>query len=309
MSTVLELSPASDWLQRGNAAPLPPAKLTRFNRGFLDRTDPLEGTGVRMENFSFASVYQVSPEKQGAVLESLYRRVYARLRTEGIALGRPGLMDYDDVRTGSYEQPRRYVVVRGDTVRSTHMDVFATFRSYGDYLYVSVDSFLLPPLSILRVLWATVVALWVTWWASLFTAPMGMTFEMMGKSGAAWLFSGPKLGFLFVTCPLLMWWNRDVIRSVRHGDPFGIALQRHYFRWRATSAFDTDDVLAYFKSTTLLIAEEVTAVFNENGIPVGDLQQIQQTINLTTAVTNSGVMNVLGSMLVGAGNSLSGARK
>ncbi len=45
------------------------------------------------------------------------------------------------------------------------MDVFATFRSYGDYLYVGVNSFMLPRLSLMRMAWTYLVALGMTWWA------------------------------------------------------------------------------------------------------------------------------------------------
>ncbi len=104
--------------------------------------------------------------------------------------------------------------------------------------------------------------------------------------------SGP-IGWLFVTCPLLLWWNRDVIRSLRHGDPLQIALRRHYFSMHPSGTFDNDDALAYFKCTLTLITEETTAVFSENGIQAEELQQIQQNITLTTKLSNRGTMNVL----------------
>jgi hypothetical protein len=290
-----------------SAGPPLPARHSTFNRGFLDRKDPVEGSGIWMRQFSFAMSYRVAPEKHAGVLDSLFKQVHSRLRANCIPRAAAVLVDYDDASTGR-EAARRYVVVRSDTVRSTHMDVYATFRSYGDYLYVSVDSFQLPPLSILRVLWAGFVAMGITTWGWLLTTPIGALFALAGMRWMGWLLGSPLIGFLFITCPLLLWWNREVIRSVRHGDPLEIALRRRYYRWwGAASAFDNDDILAHFKSTVSLIAEEIADVFQKNGIPVEALDQVRQVINQSTTVVNSGVMNVLGSMLVGVGNSLSGA--
>lgn len=288
MSTVIEIPTAVDLVPAETPPPLPSSALMRFNRMFLDRKDPVEGTGINLEKFSYALTYRVAREKHAGVIDALYRSVYARLKDNSIPLAHPVVVDYDDARTGTRERPRRYIVVRGDTLRSTHMDVFVTFLSYGDYLYISIDSFMLPPLSFMRVLWTYFAALAVTSWA--------------------WLFTGP-IGFTFVTCPVLAWWNRDVVRSLRHGDPVGIAFRRHYYKWKPESAFDNDDVLSYFKSTTLLISEAISTVFEANGISIAELQQIRRTINLTTNFHNSGNMNVFGSLLVGLGNAVGGAGK
>ncbi|HEU4561694.1 MAG TPA: magnesium transporter [Longimicrobium sp.] len=308
MSTVIELPESTGVVPHpDNSVSIPAGRLCRFNRGFLDRTDPVEGTGIALDKFSFSLTYRGAPEKHAAVIDSLYHRVYTRLRKHSIPLARPELVEYDDAQTGVREEARRYVVVRGNTLRTTHMDVFATFRSYGDYLYISVDSFLLPPISILRLIWAGVVALGITLWGWLFIAPFVYGIAMLGMTRTAALF-GSVIPVLFFTCPVVLWRNRDVIRSIRHGDSIGLALQRHYYQWRTVSAFDNDDVRVHFKSITLLIAEEIAAVFKEHGIPIEELQQVQQTINMTTTITNSGSLNVLGSMLVGVGNAIGGGK-
>lgn len=334
MSTMLQLPVAASPPPLPPPAPAPtasshpPARLAPFNRGFLDRKDPLSGNGLWMRNFSFAMSYRVPPEKHGAVLDALFHNVHSRLLANCVPEAVSALVDYDDVGTGSREAPRRYVVVRGDTVRATHMDVFATFRSYGDYLYVSVDSFVLPRLSILRLLWEALVTVWsfVTGVSIIGPLMAGLMFVWMAISGrmegmqefgdvaqtqgmlALVLRISIMITFFLVTCPVLLWRNREVIRSLSQHDPFGIAMRRRFHRWvSAESSFDGDDILAHFKSTVSLIAEEISAVFEKNGIPVDALNYVRQVIHQTTTVVNNGVMNVLGSMLVGVGNSMTGA--
>jgi hypothetical protein len=329
MSTMLQLPVAAP-----PATPLPapaptagsspPARLSPFNRGFLDRKDPLAGNGMWMRNFSFAMSYRVTPEKHEAVLDSLFHNVHSRLRANCVPQAVSAVVDYDDAGTGNREAPRRYVVVRSDTVRGTHMDVFATFRSYGDYLYVSVDSFVLPRLSVLRLLWEALVMVWSSAVGSSIIGPLtaGLVFGWMAITGrtegmmetgeireilALVLRVSVMATFFLVTCPVLLWRNREVIRGLSQHDPFGIAMRRRFHRWTsAQSAFDGDDILAHFKSTVSLIAEEISAVFEKNGIPVEALNYVRQVIHQTTTVVNSGVMNVMGSFLVGVGNTLTG---
>ncbi len=80
MSPVLE-SAAKELVPLTNPKPLPPVALSPFNRMSLDRKDPVDGTGMELAPFCYALTYAVPPEKHAAVVESLYRRVYARLGT------------------------------------------------------------------------------------------------------------------------------------------------------------------------------------------------------------------------------------
>ncbi len=134
MSPVLG-SAAKELVPLTNPEPLPPVALSPFNRMSLDRKFPFDGTGMEFAPFSTHSPmrYRRKSMPRGGV--ALPPRLGA-LGHEHRSPGKTFRHRQQRRAHGASERARRYVVARGDTVRGTHMDVFATFRSYGDYLYV-----------------------------------------------------------------------------------------------------------------------------------------------------------------------------
>lgn len=281
MSTTIPEAPAGSGRSgTGGTGGLPQVPLRTFNHGLLGRNDPIQGSGHEVKHYGFAATYPVPPEKKKAVVIDLFTTLYARLRANSIPGARVGIVDYKDAATGSGEPPRRYLVVTGETRRSTYMGVFATFRTYGDYLYVSVDAYMLPPLSVMSLLKAIFLAMMFTFAVASFTF---------------------GIGIFFIAFPVLFWWYRDVIGSVISGDSLAMALRRRFHAGYDTGTFDNDDVAAYFKCTALLLAEAMKDVFENHGLPVAEVERYQQIVNMSTQVINTGRMDVSG-ILGGAGN-------
>ena len=287
MSTTMVENPAGAMVSRPAEHAAFPAPIQRtFNRGFLDRSDPLEAAGTELRQFGFFVTHAVPRDRQAAVVSALYGTVHERLRGKSIPGADVKVVDYKDAATGN-EPARRYLVVTSETRRRTYMGVFATFRSYGDYLYVSVDSYMLPRMDVLGFLWAVFMAMGLVFIVGTFTFGIGV--------------------FFFVI-PYLLWHYRDVLRHLGAGDSLGMALRRRFHGGNHLGTFNTDDVLAYFKSTVSLILEGVEEVFQAHGISVEAIEQFQQNVSMTTQVINTGgILNVMGNIVGGAGNLVNAA--
>jgi hypothetical protein len=259
-----------------------------FGGGFLDRDDPLEGAGIFLNGFSFASSYPVDPDKHQTIIQQLFGNVYGHVHGNTIPGTEVQVVDFDDVRTGRGESARRYVLIDRETQRSTRMSVFATFRSYGDYLYVSVDSYVLPPLALGRPILLLLLIYFI----------MKSATQLLG------MFSGSAVLFLWmVVLSVLAWNHRGVLRSMRAGDSFVMALRRKYHSHGYSGTFNADDVLMHFKSTTLMIVEAMQGVFEKNDIPLDLLNRVRENINMSASINVSGgILNFIGNLVGGSGN-------
>lgn len=255
-----------------------------FNRGFLDRQDPLEGAGIPLHAFEFAASYPVKRALQPDLLNRLHANVYTRVRDGNVADAAAELVEFKDVKTGQREAARRYVVIQSETARGTRMSVFTTFLTYGDNLYLAVNSFILPPIS---------------WWTTLFalagTAVLLLTSLQGGILGL--LLYALILGFFF----------RDVLRDLSQGEPLDLALRKKFPKRGKYSTFNTDDMLMFFKSTLPLVLTSVQEVFEQAGVPVDVLERAIQNVNMVTNIdTRGGAVNAINSVLGGMGNRVSG---
>lgn len=267
--------------------PLSEARITdrAFNRGFLDRSDPLEDKGATLPGFNFAASYPVQRDKQSNLIHKLHANAYAHVRGGEIPAD-VNVVDFHDDRTRSREEPRRYLVIEAETIRSTRVSVYTTFLTYGDNLYVALDTFILPPLSVLRALVAGIVTVLVLAVASL---------------------GGGILGFLLWGA-LVAWFFRDVVRSLSQGDRPELALRKKFPKSPKYSTFDTDDVLVFFKSSVPLVLRSIQEVFEDADIPVDVLERAIQNVNFVNTInTGGGMFNAVNSVLAGVGNRVGSA--
>ena len=114
-----------------------------FNRGMFDRTDPLDFAGESMNGFNLSLSYPVDRQQHKKVINELYARVANRIQIGAIPEATVKLIDFNDIRTGTKEIPQRYLIVERETKRQTKMSTYVTFMEYGDYIFASVDSFML----------------------------------------------------------------------------------------------------------------------------------------------------------------------
>lgn len=254
-----------------------------FNRGLFDREDPLEGAGEMLSDFGFADIYAVDMRRQKDLIGKLHANVLAHSRNGRIPGATIQVVEYNDVRTGSREPPRRFVRLEAESLRSTHMSLFARFLPFGDHLYVAVSCFILPPLS----LWRFIRALFVS----------GIVFLLIN------LFL-PFLGF-FVAIGVLVWHYRDVVRALSQGESLSLALRQHFNKANDLGTFNTDDVLMFFKSAVPIVLTSIHEVFAEAGIPVDVLERAIQNISFVTNVsTGGGAFNAINSAVGGSNNSV-----
>ena len=283
-----------------------------FNRGFFDRSDPFEGAGIPFSGAISATSYRVDREKHPAVLSQLFGTVYARLRASSIPDVSVKLVDYNDAWIEN-EPARRYVVVEKDTPRDSHMNLNINFRSYGDYLYVAIDAYVLPSLHLFRMLREFARAAYVVSIAFMIGSAVAGVLGLVA-SGLSVIGLGRQNGFsvagLGVETLLWIWIAgflayrfREVLRSLSAGDTLPMALRRQYHHELHDKTFDIDDVLAFYKSIALLAVDAIAEVFEANGIPTDVLGQIRQTINLSTnVINNGGSLNVFGGVNGATGN-------
>jgi hypothetical protein len=269
------------------------AELRRFGGGLLNRDDPLDGAGILVETCSFSHIYPVDPDNHPRVIRDLFENVYGHVKDNRIAGSEAALVDFDDARTGQREPSRRYIVIDRATTRGTKLSTFATFRGYGDYLYVSVESYLLPPLSWFPVLAAGFVLL-----VSMLELLAFFYFDATN-------YISNYISILTEMLPaiIVLWLHRDVVRSLRAGDSLAMALRRRHFRVNRNGTFNSDDIRMHFKSTAFLIIEAMQGVFEKNGISPELLERVREGINMSTNIhVSGGILNVLGNLVGGGGN-------
>lgn len=253
-------------------------RLQEFNRFILDRKDPFESQGAHLPQFELSLSYPVNQSELPKVIAALFHEVPSSFRGKlpGVQIE---IVDFRDARI--QEEPRRYLIVSRETSRKTRMALYSTFQSFGESLYVAVDCFILPPVSVARVL---IMAL--------------LTF--------AFLLQGllTIIGFPLAVAACA-WYYRDVIRSLRHGEPLDLAIRRKFHKPPVHGTFNTDDILKFYKSALPLLLEGMQVVFKKHGIPVDVIEQAMQNIYFVNNINTNGG-SFVGNLVNGIRNKVTG---
>lgn len=187
------------------------------------------------------------------------------------------VVDFDDAALGD-EPARRFFVTQTTTRRRTVVTVNTYFQTYGDHLYYSVRSYILPVLSI----WKLLFAMWITA-TTLFFA------------------SGLHLRILtFAVLVALAIHLRKFIVDLVAGDPLGIALRRQYPGGLNSGTFDDDDATAFLKTNVSLTLSTVASVLEKYGIDAGGLRMIIQRMEINNVSTGGG--SIIGAAIGGIAN-------
>jgi hypothetical protein len=275
-----------------------------FNRDILDIRDPLEFAGARQHNFCIAQTYEVDKEQLPNVCNELYSHVLEKLRVESVGKVSVKINKYLDANLQEKEGPRPYIVISYETSRSTRCNMFIRFLPFGDNLYIGVDSYVLGSLN----WWDIILRLILT------LIPLGIIYVYLSITRFINLLQFPSrssgdsgMGVFFCLIPLLLFilflWI-DTIRAVRHHGDLQLALRQTSNLLPSDQSFDNDDVLAFLKSSLLLIVFSIRDVFQKYDIPIRSLDEtIVQNINHSVSISSQGgLISIVGSIIGGKGN-------
>jgi hypothetical protein len=271
-------------LHRGHPDPV----RRSFRRNFLDRQDPFETAGHQMRHFTFPGSYELHGQPGPQVVDEIQTRMVERLVDGNLAGAEVEVIDFDDA--GFHEEPaRRFIVTHTDTRRRTLVTVNAYVQASGDHLYYSVRSYILPPLSI----WKLLLGLLFTW--LVFTR---------ADVGAAWLGMESPVAVLAVSLLILAITFRNLIRNLLAGDTVLTALRKQFPRRFDWGTFNDDDVAAFLKTSLQLTLGTIASVLEAHGIEVAGLKAIMQNLQTVNIHMNNG--NIVGAIFGGTGNVATG---
>jgi hypothetical protein len=261
------------YVQPGGQFPVLQQKI--FNRGFFDRKDPLENAGTYLNNFSVTYSCPVEQKHHWKVLTELYNSVQDKVVKGNIPGATRELVDYKDAKTSHNEPPRHYIIVSLNTVRGFKMSVYANFLTYGDNLFISINSVVLGPLDKVAFL-------------------INLFFNT--------IFSITVVGLAYYL---------DIIRGMSQGEPLSLIFRKKHPKAHNLGLFNTDDILMFYKSVVPMIMRSVQEVFENNNIPVDVLEKHIQNINYVTNVNDSstnisgGISGIISGVIGGTNNQAS----
>jgi hypothetical protein len=262
-----------------------------FRRGFLDRQDPFESAGRQMRNFTFSGSYEIPNGRPPELADEIRAEIHDRIMAGNIAAGELEVVDLNDAALDN-EPARRFIVSHTDTRRRTLVTVNSYVQPYGQHLYYSVRSYILPPLSI----WKLALAL-------LFTYVMLTRADAIPFLGMLLYSESGIKSLLFGMATLAVVFGK-LIRNVLAGDAVLTALRKQFQKRFDWGTFNDDDVSAFLKTNLDFTLGTIARVLERHGIEASGLRAIVQ--NLQTINVNNAGGSIIGAVFGGRGNSASG---
>jgi len=273
--------PGSTHTAHGSTAVALPQPVRRlFRRSFLDRKDPFEAGGIPMPRFTFSDSYDLDRNPPQKAVEEIHTRLYQQLTDGNLASTRLELVDWDDA-SHSGEPARRFVVTHLTTARDTRATVNAYFQAYGDHLYYSVRSYILPLLSIRKLLLAVLTMISAIRLVNLLPVVL------------------QGVGLMVIALGIAIH-LRGFIIDLLAGVPFIVALRTQYPGKLNSASFDLDDATAFLKTNVSLTLGTVATVLEQYGIDTGGLRMIIQQMGGININTGGG--SIIGAAIGGIAN-------
>jgi hypothetical protein len=264
--------------------------------GFFNLNQPSDGAGIELSSFCLYQTYRIERSEVERICKKLSETVFAEIDKGRLADARVRLTGY---RENIRNEERTYIVITRDTICKTRATIYMRFLSYGDNLYVGIDTYVLGKLN---------------WIALVFRI---LLFSILGFPGLGGVLGAFSLLFVFgnffaavatITIPILqltlltyLFWQK-FIRRCRIERKIGLALRQEFPGVLGNGPFDLDDVLMFVKSTLHTAIDSVRDVFKEEGLPLESLDAFAQSINNSINIsTGGGALSMVGSM-IGMGN-------
>lgn len=270
-------------------------KKQEINRGFFDKSDPIEGIGIPLTSVSISRSYFIDPiyrDKLSNIKDELNIEIIKMINIGRIGDTNAQLIDYYDMQYKAKDNARRYLVVEHETIRGTLLTTLSRFYFLGDSFYIALDSYFLGPIHWTKFIIQILVSL--------------IVLSIPNFLDLHWVFLIFPFLYLYST-----WIN--VIRSIVQGVRWETAIRQKFNKSTSNSSFDLDDAMIHLKSVLPLILESVKNVFEKNGLEISGLEDEihkinQQVINFSDNSTqvSTGGGNVVGSAIGGAFHRITG---
>lgn len=260
--------------------------LKLFNRGIFDRNDPAEAIGVNLPGFSLYHLYSdIEADKAKDICQEVYSRVLAALKTQTPEHAKSVKIKYADYQHKDEEGPRDYIVVTRETPRGTRATILVRCLSYGNNVYLGIDSYLLGSLdkiALLRRVLYSLVPFAFLLCPLLFVIPSILVSAMAGPFAQQSSLTDSLQPIGICAVPILIFalffWT-DVIRGLSQHGNLVLALRESFNNIPDTETFNLDDVFMFLKSVLPIILFSVRDVFQENGLDIKTLDNFISTVN------------------------------
>lgn len=246
-----------------------------FRRSFLDRKDPFEAAGRQMWKFTFSSSYDLDGQPPEPVADEIRERLNMQLQDGNLAEAQLQVIDFDDASIAE-ESARRFMITSTNTRRNTLVTVNTYLRAYGDHLYYSVRSYILPDVSVWKLLLAIMAGC--------------LAFTLSGYVPMG------RLVFLVTALTYL----RRFISDLLAGDTLRLALRKQFPGPVDSGSFDDDDTTAFLKTNVSLTLRTVADVLERYGINADGLRLTLQRLEVINVNTGGG--SIIGAAIGGIAN-------
>lgn len=272
---------------------------------FPKLTDPSDGAGIELPGFKLYHSYRVGKDRVNSLCNKLYEHVFSQITAGSLGEARARLIKYvdsDGEQTrieGDYRYERTYIVISRDTPRSTRATAFIRFHSFGDHLYLGLDSYALGGVrwsTVIKRIFVTIV-LYILCNRLVNTVRSATAFGAFGSSGQ----SDPSffLWLIFFAFLTYFWW--ELIRRLlqNEGKPI-FSLRQAFVKPADSGTFNSDDVVMFLKPTLHTAVLAVREVLADENLPVETLDDFAKNINNINNIsieTGGGLLQMFGSAI------------
>jgi hypothetical protein len=237
--------------------------------------DPANSSGLYISSFSLYQTYRVGRNQVKHICEGLYQHLIEQISKRNLGDARFRVVTYREDSTGfsqnEYDnQERTYILITRDTLRSTRATILVRFLTYGDNLYVGVDTYVLGKLNLVSFILKIFLTVIIPWFA---IAPLSF---FPGINILLWL---------LYLCLIAFTWRGLIQRVLQVGD-LGTALRLEFNKALDLGSFNLDDVVMFVKSTLHTTVTSIRDTFEKEGLPVESLDAFVQSINVNNISQN-----------------------
>ena len=245
--------------------------------------DPANSAGLYIASFSLYQIYRVNRSKVRQACESLYQHLVEQVNKQSLGDARFRVITYREAPTGfnqvsnkEYDnQERTYILVTRDTLRSTRATILVRFLTYGENLYVGVDTYILGKLNLCAFIRKILLTIIIPFFA---IGPLSIIFVSFIPGLSQFL-------LLVYLCIVALAWGGLIQRVIQVGD-IQTALRLEFNKALDLGSFNRDDVVMFIKSTLYTTLTSIRDVFEQEGLPIESLDAFIQTINTSNFITN-----------------------
>lgn len=270
------------------------SKRKLFNRGWLDRKDPVEGLGGHVQAFSVSRVFQMTDNDQVLKVSSdIYEEVVADLQRGSLADTKCSVVAHEDAQLQGTEEPRKYITLSRETARGTRITLLMRFIPHGRFMYMGVDSYVLGAFDWWAFTWRflALMALLFYIFSPIFysSSPTPYPSDLIPASIKTLLnilsvVSSTLLALIFFRTIGARW--IAVARNLRAEGNLVLALRQTFYVPIDQLSFNSDDIMMTLKSSLTTALRSTITVGEQHGIKFPELTGVIELIGNVTHINN-----------------------